>query len=247
VTVISDIHVSTDQSLIEYHVMGMLHRDHRKWLDMVKDHATEGFSVPASKAPHMCPSRKHIPCMFCTAHSGEISAVSAAILLSVSEERMRDDMWNVHEQRRPDHIVSAVKSVMPSVENMEDMFGSNWTMVVALAYRVELASAVDLAKLLQAATKLPPHAVASPPVGVRDWSHSARWLLSASLSGNLHPTHSSARLRTREATGRLAPLAHAMSNTGDMKFTGDTVHGWVQSLSINESPQDNFPGLRVVR
>lgn len=246
-TVVSDIHVPADQSLIEYQVMGMLHRDHRKWLDIIKDHATEGFSVPASKAPHMCPSRKYIPCMFCTAHSGEISAVSAAILLSVSEERMRDDMWNAHAQRRPDHIVSAVKAVMPSMENMEDMFGSHWTMVVALAYRVELADAAELAKLLRAAMALPSHATASPPVGARDWSHSARWLLSASLSGNLHPTHPSARLRTREATGRLAPLAHAMSNSGDMDFTGDTVQGWVQSLSINESHQENFPGLRVVR
>ncbi|TXH11177.1 MAG: hypothetical protein E6R04_03185 [Spirochaetes bacterium] len=246
-TVAADVHVAHDLSIIEYLVMGTLHRDHRKWLELVKSHAAEGFSVPASKAPHMCPSQKYIPCMFCTAHSGEINAVSAAIMLSVSEERMRDDMWNAHVQRRPDHIVTAVKAAMPSVTQMEDMLGSNWVMVLALAYRVELADAVELARLLRAAVTLPAGATPSALVGARDWSHAARWLLSAALSGNRHPTHTSARLRTRETTGRLAPLAHAMSSAGTLDFTGETVQEWANALSIKDSSQAGSPGLRVVR
>lgn len=245
-SLVQDIDVPTAETSIEYYVLGMLQRDHRTWLTLVKNHVADGFSVPKSKSPHMHPHSGHLPCMFCTAHSGEISAVSAAVLLSMCEEMNHDDLWNSSAGRRPHNIVDATRKALPSDSSLELMFGANWVMVLALAYRVEFADAEEIVTLLRKAMEIPQRSTCSTG-GVRDWSHSARWLLTAAMSGNRQPTHHAARQRTRELTGKLTSLAVAVSEDGNSGAAEDTVSAWTSSMSSALAPTITPAPLRIVR
>jgi hypothetical protein len=202
---------------VTYHVLGILQQDYRTWTRLIRDHIREGFSVPRSKAAHMHPSNPHVPCLFCAANCGELSAVSSAVFSTVAERKLRDDEWNANPVREPKQVLSASKSSRPDETNLAGIFGPKWMAVLALAYRVEFSDGRGLAELLTDALRDRGIATVNA-IGDRgqDWGIPARWLIARAMAGKNAPDSAplAVRLRRREASGHIGSLANRFAASG---------------------------------
>lgn len=202
---------------VTFHVLGILQQDYRTWSKYIRDHIRDGFSVPRSKQPHQHPRDPRVPCMFCTANCGEISAVSAAVFSTVAERKLRDDEWNSDPEREPKQVLSACKTSRPDETILAGIFGPKWMAVLALAYRIEFADPRGLVELLthalrNRAVNPAPRSAGEGP----DWGIPARWLIARAMSGKTtsEEVPVAVRLRRREASGHLGSLASAFSTSG---------------------------------
>lgn len=230
-------------SIVACHVQGVLQRDYRTWVGFINDHIRDGFSVPKSKNPHLHPSDSTIPCMYCCAHCGELSTVSASLFLSLAERENRGDDWNVERLREPRHIKAAAKTVVISSETLEDVFGPNWVMVLALAYRVEYADAKELVELMLDSRRKYGDILPSIPVGNRDWTLPARWIVASAMLGKQAPSIA-LREHNRAAAGRLKVLASVVALGEEMDT--DTVADWIP-VAVDDDLFRSEPKLRIVR
>lgn len=245
VTTLGEPQKQLDQStVIEYHILGVLNSDRRTWVEMVRDAARQELIIPRSGASHMHPRDRRVPCMFCAARTRDINAVSASIILSVAENKFRDDHWNADDIRRADQVASAAKNITIDEDVLRDMFGPHWGMVIAFGYRVEFADARTLVDLLRQALTTPEAARTPRITNGRDWTQPARWLVSSAMSGKRQSADMATKLRQRDQVGRLASLACAMSLNGNV---GDSVEQWIPVPKDTAPVTVEEPKLRVVR
>lgn len=240
-----DPHAVAPETVLSYHILGTLRRDYRVWLGWIKDHVREGFSVPRSKAPHMHPDNPAVPCMFCTAHCGELSTVSAAILMTLADRKLRDDEWNADREREPRHIELTARGLETDDVALSKVFGTHWATVIALAYRIEYADARAVAELI-AEYKLSTQGVFTTARysddGGPDWTVPARWLVAVSMSkkpSNV-PLH---RVSHRSAVARLSVLANTIAISGPPTASASE---WIP-VPVNAEPMTSSrPQLRIV-
>lgn len=211
-----DPHGVAPEVVLSYHILGTLRRDYRVWLGWIKDHVREGFSVPRSKIPHMHPSRSSVPCMFCAAYCGELSTVSAAILMTLAERKLRDDEWNASEERQPRHVELAARGLDTDDTSLRKVFGPHWATVIALAYRVEYSDAHAVAEIITTYKLTEISVFTDSRVGADDgpdWTLPARWLVSVAMSKK--PSNVPAnRVAHRRAVARLSSLADSIALDG---------------------------------
>lgn len=234
------------KTVVEVHVLGVLNQDLRTWNQLILDAAKGEVLIPHTKIAHMHPPSNHIPCMFCAAHVNDIHAVSAAIILSLTEGRNIDDMWNSDMGRTRNGIVREAQKTTVDDAVLMSMFGEHWGMVVSLGYRIEMADAPELVDLLRKAVDHP-EATISPRINGRDYTHTARWLVSSAMSGKRDISMSS-RMRQRGYTDRLSTLAALVCRHGNPD-TSDSMD-WVPVTRQTAAPiteQSATPTLRVVR
>ena len=232
------------EDVITYHVLGTLRRDFREWFGHVRNHERDGFSVPRNKSPHMHPANSAVPCMFCCAYSGEISTVSAAIILTLAERKLRDDEWNADVERTSRQVFLAAKSVPTDDMALEKVFGPHWVMVLALAYRVEYADARSVVDILTQYkhSNMGVFTTSTLSSNGPDWTLPARWLVSIAMSKK--PSNIPARRAAhRDTVSRLASLASVIATDGN---PDNGVAEWVP-LPVDAAPLDSSrPQLRVV-
>lgn len=229
--------------VVAYHILGILNNDRRDWADLLRDAASGELLIPRSSAPHMHPEDSDVPCMFCASRTRDVSAVSASIIMSVAENRFRDDFWNADPIRRPDQVASVAKNLVIDEKTLEDMFGPHWGLVVAFGYRIEFADAPELVELLRKALSTP-EARHIPSSRGRDWTQPARWLVAAALSGKRNSSNMATRLKRQDQVGSLAALASAVSLHGTMD---GTMEEWIPVPFDNTPVSSEQPKLRVVR
>lgn len=235
----------SENSVIAYHVLGLLRKDHRAWYTLIKENAEGETLIPRSRSPHLHPPNPKLPCMFCAAMSHDISSVSAAVLLSLAEMRFRDDAWNAEEGRRSDMVVSAAKTLTEvSEERMEELFGPNWNMVIALGYKIEHASPKELSEIVELSRRLGREYPTSSSTKGRDWTHSARWLVSRSISSRRHATDTANRLRHQDTVEALAGIANYVSRFGNPL---DGAAPWLTCPADSDPINTNVPELKVIR
>jgi len=239
-------HAVAPETVLSYHILGTLRRDYRVWLGWVKDHVKEGFSVPQSKSPHMHPSNPLVPCMFCCAYCGELSTVSASILMTLAERKLRDDEWNAAEERHPRDIELVARGLGTDDVALSKVFGPHWATVIALAYRIEYADVRMVAEII-ATYKLSEQVVFTESRGTGgdgpDWTVPARWLVSVAMSKK--PTNVPAhRASHRNAVARLSVLADSIAVDGP---PSPSAAEWIPvPVSGDESLVTERPQLRIV-
>ena len=240
-----DPHEVAPETVLSYHILGTLRRDYRVWLGWIKDHVREGFSVPRSKSPHMHPSNPQVPCMFCSAYCGELSVVSAAILMTLAERKLRDDEWNADPEREPRHIELVARGLDTDDMALVKVFGPHWATVIALAYRIEYADVRAVADII-ATYKLTDTCVftntSMPSDEGPDWTIPARWLVSVSMSkkpSNV-PAH---RVAHRQAVARLSSLANTIAIDGPPTASAAE---WIPVPVTDTALPDSRPQLRIV-
>lgn len=229
---------------VEVHVLGVLHQDLRTWSQLLIEAARRETLIPRSKLPHIHPYR-NVPCMFCAASVSDIHTVSASIILSLTEARNVDDMWNASDERTVRDIIREAQKTVIDDAALEGMFGEHWGMVISLGFRVEMADAAELVNLLRTAMGHPETLIAPRTKG-RDFSHTARWLISSAMSGKREVTLAS-RMRQRGYTDRLSTFAALVAREGT---TGDDTWGWIPATRADNDPvsvQKEVTALRVVR
>lgn len=231
------------EDVINYHVLGTLRRDFRKWFGHIRNHERDGFSVPRSKSPHMHPSSSDIPCMFCCAYNGEISTVSAALILTLAERKLRDDEWNSEPERTARQVFLAARGVPTDDMAMEKVFGPNWVMVMALAYRIEYADPRAVVDILTRYKENSDHMFSPSGTGTGpDWTLPARWLVSVAMSKK--PSNVPARRTAhRDTVSRLSSLASVIATDGN---PDSGVAEWVPVPVDTEPLRSSRPSLRVV-
>lgn len=234
------------KTVVEVHVLGVLNQDLRTWNQLILDAAKGEVLIPQTKIAHMHPPSNHIPCMFCAAHVNDIHSVSAAIILSIADNRNIDDMWNSDMGRSRNGVVREAQKTIVDDAALMNMFGEHWGMVVSLGYRIEMANAPELVELLRKAVDHP-EALIAPRIDGRDYTHTARWLVSSAMSGKRDITMSS-RMRQRGYTDRLSTLAALVCRHGNPD--AENSMDWVPVTRQTEAPinaQPSQPTLRVVR
>jgi len=235
---------TSPEDALEYHISSLLHGEHRTWSNLIKSAAAGEMLIPRTRVPHMHPENPKLPCMFCAAHSRDINAVSAAVLLSLAETEWRDDAWNAEDGRRSEQVVKTSKGLDVDAEALGKMFGPNWAAVVALAYRIEFADSAELADLTRMSMSVPRAATMSR-TGGRDWTHSSKWLVGVGMNGRNNGTQMSDRLRQREAVTRLHALASFVALHGVP--ASDDISRWIVVPTGHEPVRRQPPELRIVR
>lgn len=230
---------------VEVHVLGVLNQDLRAWVQLLAEAARGETLIPRSKLPHMHPDA-HVPCMFCAANVSDIHTVSAAIILSLNESRNIDDMWNAETGRSTNSVMREAQKTIIDDAAMANMFGEHWGMVISLGYRIEMADAPELVSILRDAVSRQDTIIA-PRVSGRDYSHTARWLVSSAMSGKRESSMAS-RMRQRGFTDRLSAYAALVAREGNPEGTNSLA--WMPVTRVDAAPLDVqkvTPTLRVVR
>lgn len=230
-------------AFVEERVLSILNRDREAWGALVSSAANKELFIPKTTVPHMHPNDQRVPCMVCAAHSRDLTTVSAVVLLSLSEIRYKDDYWNSDNIRRPDHIVTACKSVVADKDAMKSMFGPNWGILLSLAYRIEFANPVELVELLQKAVSTPGSSTVARLDGGRDWSQPARWLISNAMSGRRSAVKSPTKTRHNADSGRMIGLASVLAVNGT---DDEALEEWVVNDPRDPSSKIEFRPLQSV-
>ena len=229
-------------SAVEVHVLGVLEQDLRSWVDLLDSAAKGELMIPRTKAPHMHPADPAVPCMFCAAHVSDLHTVSGAIILSLAEAKFRDDQWNADSIRLRLQVVSAAKTIEVSEGTLCGMFGEHWAMVVSLGYRIEMADATELVHLLRKSMSHP-ESVIAPRVDGRDYTHTARWLVSSAMSSK-RETSMSSRMKQREYAGRLSTLAALIARKGNPDSDSNLME-WLPVTNQTEAPLAEMVNMRT--
>lgn len=186
------------------YVMNRLKDDHRQWVKVLKEHRRGVKEIYDTKYPHAHPVSPQTPCMYCASVISDISAVSAATIRTLNQDRERDDIWNSEENRQARTVLSTAESTPLDVPHLSDLYGPNWFKVMDMCYRLTDAEPKELASILLEALRTP----RTPPPAIsadngRDWGIPARWLVAQSMSCIPLPT-TLIRTNSRSVVARIS-------------------------------------------
>lgn len=165
-------------------------------------------------------------------------------LLTIAERKLRDDEWNAAHDRTARQVRLAANNVPTDGMALEKVFGPNWVMVLALAYRIEYADARAVVDILARYKSSNAGVFTSATLSSDgpDWTLPARWLVSIAMSKKASNIPAR-RAAHRDTVSRLSSLASVIATDGN---PDDGVADWVPMPVDDMPPLNPRPQLRVV-